>query len=72
MIDRDYPGLEDHRREHQIYVHQTEAFVTAFKDGEKNLSDDILEFLQKWLVEHILDADRRLGDFIKGRGAHKV
>lgn len=43
--------------------------VVAFRDGLKSATpiapaDHLLAFLNKWLVDHILNTDKRFGSFI--------
>jgi hemerythrin len=70
MQANEYPGLEDHRVQHD-----------KFKGNLKNLEEDFLEegatqalassidtLLVNWLVNHIRKVDVEFGEFLKSKG----
>lgn len=53
-----YPGLDEHRRLHARLSGQVEAICSRYyKDTESVQAKDVLEFLESWLVDHILKQD---------------
>jgi len=59
-----YPYTEPHVAEHRRLVAQVEDFATKFGRGEATLDEDLLQFLQHWLTEHILVSDKRYADHL--------
>jgi hemerythrin len=68
-----YPGYDDHRKEH-------DAFVVRIKKLQAEIDSDgvavyhVIEtnnMLFKWLINHISKVDKELGRFLKGLSAGK-
>jgi methyl-accepting chemotaxis protein/hemerythrin len=60
-----YPEEAQHRKLHQDLVRQALALQEKFKSGETLLTQDVIEFLQEWLVKHIKGTDNRYGAHLK-------
>lgn len=52
-----YSETEEHIKEHRIFVSTIEDILLKNKDNQKILSTRITSFLQKWLINHILEVD---------------
>lgn len=68
MRNHGFPESAGHARAHDALLRQVRNFVMlveAEPDGAPG--PDIMDFVGKWLVEHILGDDRRLGDYIRAR-----
>ena len=65
MLRRRFPGLTDHRREHDIFASRLKEIHATFQDGDA-LSATILDFLKEWLVNHIRRTDQVYAAFIQG------
>lgn len=70
MTARDYPDLADHLQHHAAF-RLTFAEMQARVEREKTdpvraaqLCEDLGEWLAAWLIEHIGESDRRLGEFV--------
>jgi hemerythrin len=59
----DYPGAEPHKQEHQIFTKKvgemTEKFIRGPVSGRLALSIEVMRFLSKWWVDHILATDKQ-------------
>lgn len=64
----DYPESEEHIDEHNAFTRQTIELLLRFEKGEEAVDEDMLEFLQAWLVHHILQVDRAYVPFLKANG----
>lgn len=70
MREHGYPFVEDHRGLHLAFRAHFVALSTRVQAEQSDperatlLCDELGEWLAAWLVEHIGDADRRLGEFI--------
>ena len=63
-----YPGYDAHKKEHESFIKDVKRFKADFDDGKVLLSLQIMEFLKKWLGDHILGTDKRFEPFFQGKG----
>jgi hemerythrin len=65
MTTYGYPDLEFHLKEHQKYI----VMVKEFRRDHKSFSVEGAMFLEKnilkWILDHIMDNDQKLGEFIR-------
>ena len=64
MLKYGYDALEEHRDEHQDLIISVRELQQKFRQSGKLDEREDLEFLERWLTEHILVADIRLGSFL--------
>ena len=65
----DYPGLEDHRREHESFVRRLKSLQQDL-DSEgptRTLVSRTIRILLNWIVKHIKSVDLEFGAFLKTR-----
>jgi hemerythrin len=63
----------NHLQEHRNFSSTVVGMREGFKLGKRVKRDELLSFLNNWLVNHILHTDKRLGRFIaeqRGRAGH--
>ena len=65
MKDIGFPHLERHKLSHAQLIEQVLDFQKSFKNGDENLTLEILVFLKEWLINHILKEDMIINDHIK-------
>ena len=64
MLKHAYEGLLEHKAEHQELIESAKELQQKFvKDGRLLSSEDI-EFLERWLIGHILGADMDMGSYL--------
>ncbi|HEY0833300.1 MAG TPA: bacteriohemerythrin [Azospirillum sp.] len=66
MREHHYAELPAHAQSHDQLLRQIHSFaalLAADPDGDPGV--DIIDFVGKWLVVHIQQDDRRLGDFLR-------
>ena len=63
-----YPDYEKHKSEHESFIREVRIFKNDFDNGKVVLSVKIMEFLKKWLSNHILGTDKRYEPFFRGKG----
>jgi hemerythrin len=60
-----YPDEAAHKKQHQELVQQVVALQGKVTSGETLLTQDVVEFLQGWLVNHIKGTDLRYGSHLR-------
>ena len=70
MTANDYPQLEEHRSRHEELKSTLDNLVQDFEEegATHSLALAIDSFMGTWLVRHITNVDRKLGDFLKEKG----
>lgn len=63
-----FPGYETHKAEHEELTQQALKLQADFKSGRAMLSLEVMEFLKKWLLEHIMGTDAQYSDFLQAHG----
>lgn len=63
--DTEYPQKEEHKKKHRDLVEEVISFKEGLVRGERNLTDELLNFLKAWLVDHILDMDQDFAEYVK-------
>ena len=63
-----YPSEEGHKHIHEGFIDKVLDVRKRYIHCEDNIGQELLEFLKKWLVEHILQNDRSLCQYIRDRG----
>lgn len=72
MHQRDYPFVELHARQHQRFFEYFGELRTEIENGIEDrlyLAFRVKRLLTDWLVNHILNADRHFGHFLRTTGA---
>ncbi|GFO59932.1 hypothetical protein GMST_22570 [Geomonas silvestris] len=63
-----YPEEAQHKKIHQDLVNQVVDLIGKFSSGETVLTQDVITFLQDWLVNHIKGTDKRYGPHLNKYG----
>lgn len=58
MQKTNYPGFEEHKRIHQLFVDKVGDTMSKLKNGERVVPADMYKFLKNWLIDHIEKQDR--------------
>ena len=64
MLKHRYEGIEEHKAEHQELIKSAKELQQEILQADKPVVDEHIEFLERWLTEHILTADLRLGSYL--------
>jgi hemerythrin len=67
MAEYGYDHADRQVRQHQAFIDKTHEFMNA-SVGPNILSSALLEFLNSWLINHILHEDMRYKAFFNGKG----
>lgn len=63
MHEIGYPGVDEHAVIHSELLMQLDVALTKIAH-HKELPEDLLYFLNKWLIQHVVLEDKKLADYI--------
>ena len=66
MTKLGYPEVDEHKRQHTGFVAKVNEMQEGVADGDYSLAS-IAEFVKKWILNHIMVTDKRLGAFLKDK-----
>ena len=64
MLKYDYEGLQEHKLEHQGLIDTAKALQMKLQKEDKLISNKEVEFMERWLVGHILGADMKMASYL--------
>lgn len=64
MLKHRYPGFAEHKEEHQELIEGVDEIRQNLLDAGMQATDEHIESLERWLVEHILTTDMKMGGFL--------
>ena len=64
MVKYGYEGLAEHKGEHRELITSARELQQKILQADKLVVDEDIEFLERWLTEHILTTDMRLGAYL--------
>jgi hemerythrin len=64
MLKYRYPEMAEHKAEHQDLIRSAQELQQARLRADKAVAEEHIAFLERWLTEHILTADGRLGTYL--------
>lgn len=69
MQRRGYPGLTEHRKQHQAFCTRFAQFRRQLDANEPVDSTTFFNFIADWLRDHLRGPDRELAAFLHGKEA---
>lgn len=71
MGDASYPDLEEHRKQHALYLQniadlKAEAALPRVQGMSYELSVAVNQIIVDWIVDHIMKVDRKFGEYMSG------
>jgi len=64
MEEVGYPELSEHKLLHINLRQSLDKYREDFNLRQAHLSGDLYEFLHGWLMDHILEEDKKLSDYV--------
>ncbi len=64
----DYPASEEHFAHHKKLVEQVLKFKNDFDNGDADITNEMMNFLKDWLMDHILKEDKKYSPFFLEKG----
>lgn len=71
MMLHGFPGLADHRLQHDSYVTRLKEIQENYQESNA-LSSATLDFLKEWIATHIKGTDQIYGAFIRTKAGSPV
>jgi len=66
MLQANYPGFDEHKVVHDAFAQDLLSINASFaKDPNSITADTILKIMQGWLVNHIMDSDKRYAPYVQ-------
>jgi len=72
MAEYHYPELEEHQRIHQELIAAVQEIKVRAASGTEEIVRELLKFLRVWLLEHIVEVDKKYGSFLEARGGRFI
>jgi len=66
MYSINYPDFEVHKQHHQELLDKYNQKMMRIDLGEEVI-EDFLTFLMHWFVEHTLNEDKKIAEFVEGK-----
>ncbi|SDP45013.1 bacteriohemerythrin [Desulforhopalus singaporensis] len=60
--------VEEHAKEHQAFLDKFVQVEIDYRAKKKSVTLDVLNFLNNWLLTHINDTDKKMGQFLVSKG----
>lgn len=64
MLKYGYKGIEEHKADHRELIASAKELRDELLQANRPVEDEHIEFLERWLTEHILTDDMRLGFYL--------
>ena len=68
MISYGYEGFVEQREEHRALTRRILEFQRRYESGDRDVAHELLDFLGKWMMEHILVVDMKYKEFFREQG----
>lgn len=67
----DYPDFGAHKQSHGSFKQRLDELSRLFAAQHANqVAQTLLDFLMSWLIDHILQTDTQLAEFLREKGMH--
>jgi hemerythrin len=63
-----YPETDSHTKAHVAFVKKVSEFKENFEQGNRFISIEVVNFMIKWLKEHIKGVDKKYSQFFNEKG----
>lgn len=70
MEQYSFPGLAEHRTEHQRLLRQLQETFSWLHHGETANISELLFFLHDWFIDHVEGLDQQYGPWLNKHGVH--
>lgn len=67
MLSNKFPKYDLHKKEHSYFIAQLKDIEKEIDNENLSVVEDVIIFLKKWLVNHILCTDKEIAMYINKR-----
>lgn len=64
MLKHQYPHYQAHKTEHRDLIASAKELQHELLHSGKTLAEEHLQYLERWLTQHILTSDQQLGHWL--------
>lgn len=64
MKEINYPKIEEHKEQHKVFVEELDKIEKELMLENKYVSFEIIIFLSKWFINHILFMDKDFSNYL--------
>ena len=64
MLKYDYPKADEHKDMHRELIQSVKELQQKISQADRSMAEEDISFLERWLTEHILTDDMRLGAYL--------
>jgi hemerythrin-like metal-binding protein len=68
----DYPKTKEHIQQHHFLLNKARSLYGELHDGRVVLSHEVLDFLQNWVLDHIMKVDKNYEKYLKDKDLSDV
>ena len=72
MQEYGFPGLAEHQQKHQELRDTVQAMKARSEGATEGLAQELYKFLRGWLLEHIVEVDKKYGAYLESRGGRFI
>jgi hemerythrin len=72
MAEYDYPGLPEHRKAHQDLRDTVQLLSVRDSSGAQGLANELMKLMRGWVLEHIVEVDKKYGAYLESRGGRFI
>ncbi len=59
MLDKGFPGIDDHIARHRDFTNRIEEMYKHYRDNDLEMTRELIVVLGNWLRHHVLKEDRK-------------
>lgn len=68
MQQHGFPGLPNHRAQHEMFRATIAGFLEDHRAGKPGVPVSLMFFMQNWLKRHVMKTDKQYSAFLNARG----
>lgn len=65
MRTHQYPGFEEHKKQHEAMVREVTKFVDEYRIDHTRTIENVAQYLKDWLINHIKGSDQEYAPYIR-------
>jgi hemerythrin-like metal-binding protein len=63
-----YKFSDEHKKEHELFKKKVVDIVKRYKNNEINISFEIIDFLEDWIIQHVTGSDHKYVECFQEHG----